>query len=51
MYRYVFPSPYGEVGFNLKPCNMLLTLLYQMFPSPYGEVGFNLNERSEPSKD
>ena len=38
---YEFPSPYGEVGFNL--VNMSCETLEQVkFPSPYGEVGFNL---------
>ena len=36
----VFPSPYGEVGFDLEMFAKLKKILF-MFPSPYGEVGFN----------
>ena len=41
-YTGLFPSPYGEVGFNrIKvqgTCHGKIP-----FPSPYGEVGFNLD--------
>ena len=37
----MFPSPYGEVGFNRMKWKWLC-LSCCWFPSPYGEVGFNL---------
>ncbi len=36
-----FPSPYGEVGFDL-PCGCNRYRCIYEFPSPYGEVGFDL---------
>ena len=37
----MFPSPYGEVGFDQTKIYTFNELSYE-FPSPYGEVGFDL---------
>ena len=36
----MFPSPYGEVGFDQERWYDLAKTIYE-FPSPYGEVGFD----------
>ena len=37
----MFPSPYGEVGFDhIMRTETTITNIYK-FPSPYGEVGFD----------
>ena len=43
-FTYQFPSPYGEVGFDLRAWNECIEDK-DMFPSPYGEVGFDLRLR------
>ena len=37
----LFPSPYGEVGFNQEEMTKQAKALVLVFPSPYGEVGFD----------
>ena len=37
----MFPSPYGEVGFDQCCCSIRSAVLIRWFPSPYGEVGFD----------
>ena len=37
----MFPSPYGEVGFDHNKGNKGTRKSFKRFPSPYGEVGFD----------
>ena len=42
----VFPSPYGEVGFDPQVVEPTIPCVTQ-FPSPYGEVGFDLSMKNK----
>ena len=41
----LFPSPYGEVGFDQRAGLYSYHYVIAMFPSPYGEVGFDHGKR------